>query len=165
MRAWRNALLFALLFCLAATVDASTAQVKVIKVLPQFLDSLGRHTLSASLYERDAYQFYLRKHPKERMGLRLAVQWKGEQVPGRELTMRVELRGAIGNTLHNKSLEEPVKKSGWLSNWSEVRLTGEEFQEFGELIAWRVTLLDGGRPIAQQESFLWSPVTPDNQGR
>jgi hypothetical protein len=168
-RAWVGRLLLCCLcLCvcwLAFALNASAEQAKVTKVLPQFLDKMGRHALSASLYERDAYQFYLRKHPKERMGLRLAVQWKADQIPGRQLTLRAELRGAIGNTLHNKTLEEPLKKTGWLGNWSEVRMTGEEFQEFGELVAWRVTLLDGARPIAQQESFLWSPITPGNSTR
>jgi hypothetical protein len=132
------------------------------QVLPQFVDKNGRHTLSPSLYERDAYQVYLRKHPKERMGLRLAVQWKADEAARGAINMRAELRGALGNNLHTLTLEEPVKKSGWLGNWSEVRITGEQFQQFGELVAWRVTLLDGERPIAQQESFLWSGVRGGN---
>src|SRR5579872_6260908 len=88
---WAVALLVSLCF-LFETLEARAADAKVIKVLPQYLDQTGRHALSASLYERDAYQFYLRKHPKERAGIRLAVQWKADQIPGRQLMLRAELR-------------------------------------------------------------------------
>jgi len=157
------AALAALILCLSAAADAPPApRAKVIKVLPQFLDAKGRHALSPSLYERDAYQFYLRKHPKEILGLRLAVEWKAPGAARNTLKIRAELRGAVSNSLHNVTLEEPVKKKGWFGNWSEVRLTGQQFQTFGELVAWRVTLLDNDQPIAQQESFVWSGVTkPD----
>ena len=36
--------------------DACTAASKISKVLPHLLDKQGRHTLSPSLLERDAYQ-------------------------------------------------------------------------------------------------------------
>jgi hypothetical protein len=160
------ACLFAFSFFLAAAAGAAgtpEAQVKVLKVLPQFIDKFGRHTISPSLYERDAYQFYLRKHPGERAGLRLAVQWKGQGISDRELTLRAELRGVTGNILRSKTIETPVKKKGWFSTWSEARLDGEEFQDFGELVSWRVSILDGGRPLGWQESFLWSGVVPRKQ--
>ena len=162
MRACRATFLLTFLFLLAVAPGAPAAQAKVIKILPQFLDKKGRHALSPSLYERDAYQLYLRKHPKEQMGLRLAVQWKAQDAARRGIKMRAELRGALGNNLHTLTLEQPVKKSGWFGNWSEVRITGEPFEQFGELVAWRVTLLEDGRPVAQQESFLWSGVTGGN---
>lgn len=156
-------MLAALILCLSAAAETPPApKARVIKVLPQLLDIKGRHTLSPSLYERDAYQFYLRKHPNEIMGLRMAVQWKAPGTRAGALKIRAELRGAVGNSLHNITLEEPVKKGGWFGNWSEVRLTGQQFQTFGELVAWRVTLLENDQPIAQQESFIWSGVAkPD----
>src|SRR5439155_1231097 len=42
------------------------AEAKIYKVLPTFIDKEGRHSLSPSLYERDAYQAQLRKHPEQR---------------------------------------------------------------------------------------------------
>jgi hypothetical protein len=36
-------------------------------------------------------------------------------------------------------------------------MTGEAFQKFGELSAWRATLWDGETQLAVQESFLWAP--------
>jgi len=144
---------------LASVAAATGAEAKVLKVLPQFLDQKGRFALAPSLYERDAYQFYLRKHPKDRLGLQLAVEWKAKGVDWSKLSLRAELRGALGNSLRNRTLEVPVKKNGWFSSWSECKIEGEQYQTFGELVAWRVTLLEAGRPIAQQESFLWSGFT------
>jgi hypothetical protein len=157
--------LFAFLFsasCLllltAETISAADA--KVLKTLPQFLDAHGRSALSPSLYERDAYQAYLRKHPKEQSGLRLAVQWKAAGVDWSKLKLRAELRGITGNTPHIYTREIPVKKSGLFGNWSEFKMTGEDFRQFGELAAWRVTLWEGDKPLAEQQSFLWSGVGP-----
>ena len=137
------------------------ADSKIIKVLPQFLDKKGRHTLSPSLYERDAYQYFLRKHPKDRYGLRLAIQWKARNIDWDRLTIRAEFRGAVGNDLHTTVVEEPLRKEGWFGNWTECRLTGDKFAGFGELIAWHVTILEDNRPIAQEESFLWSGIVSD----
>ena len=64
-----------LLACLLALeVSALAASGKIIKVLPFFLDLKGRHSLHPSLYERDAYQAYLRQHPELRSGLQIDVQ-------------------------------------------------------------------------------------------
>jgi hypothetical protein len=133
---------------------------KVVKVLPQFLDKKGEHALSPSLYERDAYQFYLRTHPAQRAGLRLAVQWKAKGVDWTQLKLRAELRGLTGNSLHTITLEEPVHKNGRFSSWAEVKIEGADFLNFGQLAAWRVTLWEGARQLGQQQSFLWSGVAP-----
>jgi hypothetical protein len=137
---------------------AGAAEGKVIKALPQFLDAKGRSALSPSLYERDAYQAYLRKHPAERTALRLAVQWKAGGVDWSRVKLRAELRGALGNSLTNITLEMPVKKNGWFSNWTDFKIEGEAFQKFGELAAWRVTLWEGAKQLGAQQSFLWSGV-------
>src|SRR5215468_71000 len=65
----------------------------VIKVLPHFLDLQGRHTLSPSLYERDAYQAKLREHPAERSGIRYDVEWKTKGGSFDQLKLQLELRG------------------------------------------------------------------------
>ena len=36
-----------------------------------------------------------------------------------------------------------------------VSLSGEEYQKLGELSAWRATLWEGDRLLAEQKSFLW----------
>lgn len=144
--------LFLLFFLLpAAIVDAASA--KIIKVLPHYLDKEGHHTLAPSLYERDAYQAHLRKNAGERGGLRFDVQWKASGANG--LKMRVELRGSADKTPSTSVLEAGVSPGKVFSKWSALSLRDAEYQKFGELIAWRVTLWDGDRQVAEQKSFLW----------
>src|SRR5690348_1436186 len=62
----------------AFAFDAEAAGARIIKVLPHLLDRDSRHTLSPSLYERDAYQSFLRKNADQCAGLRFDVQWKAK---------------------------------------------------------------------------------------
>ena len=121
----------------------------------------GRARASAlfpSLFDRDAYQAYLRKHPGERTALRLAVQWKAGGVDWSQVKLRAELRGVLGDSIETRTLEMPVKKNGLFSNWTDFKIEGEDFKKFGELAAWRVTLWEGEKQIGPQQSFLWSGV-------
>src|SRR5665213_113935 len=152
-----------LLSFMCSAAVASAGQGKICKVLPQFLDQKGRQSLSPSLYERDAYQFYLRKHPLQRAGLRLTVQWKAKDVDWTKTKLRAEIRGLLNETLQTVTLEEPAIKHGHFSTWSDFQIAGEKFQTFGELVAWRVTLWEGDRQLGRQESFLWSGVGPSTQ--
>jgi hypothetical protein len=142
-------------FSFALALSAQAASGKVIKVLPHFLDAKGRHTTSPSLYDRDAYQAWLRQHPAARSGIRYDVQWKVKDAAG-PLKLRVELRGiAQGGLPRQKTIEQDVKPGGWLSRWDGVALTGEDYKSFGEVTAWRVTLWSGEQQIGEQKSFLW----------
>jgi hypothetical protein len=151
----RHFLVLALLLC--APVGWAS-EGKVIKVLPQLLDSKGRHALSPSLYERDAYQFVLRKAPAKQAALRLAVQWKAKNVDWSRLTLRAEMRGLTNNSLHSITIEEPAVKNGYFSSWGEFKIEGPTFRDFGQLVAWRVTLWEGDRQLSRLESFLWSGI-------
>ena len=145
-----------ILFCsflLASPAFAATG--KVIKVLPHFLDAKGRHTKSPSLFDRDAYQAWLRRNPPERSGIRYDVQWKAREATG-PLKLRVELRGiAEGNLPRQKTIEKEVKPSGGISRWDGVALKDDDYKSFGEITAWRVTLWDGEQLLGEQKSFLW----------
>ena len=143
-----------LLLGIASVVSTDAADPRIKKVLPQFIDAQERNSLSPSLYARDAYQAYLRAHPTEREGLRFAVLWSGASV-GKQLRLRVEMRGVLEDAIQVKSLEMPVEKSGWFRTWSWVVLRGADYKSFGELAAWRVTLWDGERQVSEQKSFLW----------
>ena len=133
----------------------------MIKVLPQLLDEHGRHALSPSLYERDAYQFHLRKEPKLRGGARLAVQWKAKNVDWSKLRLRAEMRCLLEDNLHTVIKEEPAVKNGRFSSWSEFRIEGADYKTFGQIVAWRVTLFEGDHQLGQLESFLWSGVVTE----
>jgi hypothetical protein len=136
--------------------SANGAEGRIIKVLPQFVDPKGQAMVSPSLYDRDAYQKYLRMHPAKRSGMRFAVQWKARTPATESLKLRVELRGiAEGNLPKETIIEETVRQHHWFSHWTSLTLTGDAFKEFGEVTAWRATLWDGDKLLGEQKSFLW----------
>ena len=136
-----------------AGIAVSTA--RIIKVLPCHLDAHGRHTLSPSLYERDAYQFYLRRHPKECAGLRFDIQWKGRFANPVGVKMRAELRTSKNALAPPLVLERTLEPRGRFSQWSSLVLDGQGFKDAGEILAWRVTLSEGTHVLAENKSFLW----------
>ena len=145
-----------LALCLVVCAAASAATGRVIKVLPQFLDLKGRHAISPSLYDRDAYQAYLRLHTNDISGMRFAVQWKASGTSAATLKLRVEIRGVTHGELPPVTvIEQDVKPGGWYSHWASLPLAGDDFRKIGEVTAWRATLWDGDKMISEQKSFLW----------
>ena len=143
------------LIVLAFALVAKAETAKVMKVLPHFLDLKGRGSLSPSLLDRDAYQKELRAHQTNRSALRFNVQWKSPYLAYDALTLRLEAKGAKGKEPRLVTLEQPVKPGAYFSKWTAMTLSGEEYRNFGELIAWRATLLHGTNVVAEQKSFLW----------
>ena len=142
---------------LAATFSAGAATGRVLKVLPHYLDLKGRHSLSPSLFDRDAYQAQLRQHPEQRSALRFDVLWRARTSTSGKLKLRAELRGiARGELPREATLESEVEaKASGTSLWSALRLEGENYKNLGEVTAWRVTLWDGEQLVGEQKSFLW----------
>jgi hypothetical protein len=158
---WAMRWLFTLLVLglMTGPVAAGT-EGEIYKVLPQFLDKKGRNSVSPSLYDRDAYQAHLRKHPTEISALRFAIQWKAKAPESETLKMRVELRGealhlAEGELPRQSTLEHDVHQHRRSNNWTSIRLSAEQYKTFGEITAWRVSLWDGDRLLSEQQSFLW----------
>jgi len=148
----RPILILLLGFIMCAAASAATG--KVIKVLPQFLDLKGHSAISPSLYDRDAYQAFLRQHTTNISGMRFAVQWKAKGSSAAKL--RVEIRGvAQGGLPPRVVLEQPVKSGFIFSHWAYLPLTGGDYKRIGEVTAWRATLWDGDKLIGEQKSFLW----------
>lgn len=147
-------ILCCLIGCLGST-SADPVTGRVIKLLPFLLDQQGRDSTSPSLFDRDAYQVYLREHPKEISGLRIDVQWKALKAPDEKLKIRVEARGVRpdGSPVL-KTFESPVV-AGTFSCWTRFNLAGETYQQFGSLVAWRATLWNGDQLLGEQKSFLW----------
>lgn len=141
---------------LAVALSARAAAGRVIKVLPQFLDLKGRSSLSPSLYERDAYQAFLRQHTNQISAMEFNIQWKAKGKPTAPLKLRVEVRGAArGNLPKPVVLEKPVEPGGWFSHWTGIPLSRNDYKNLGELTAWRVTLWEDTQLLGEQQSFLW----------
>jgi hypothetical protein len=128
---------------------------KVIKVLPHFLDKKGRHTVSPSLYERDAHQAQLRKSPGLRSGIQFDVQWKAAKADKSNLKLKLEVRTSKGDLAKPTVLEQTVKPDGWMTTWTTLKVDGDAYEKFGDVIAWRATLWEGDQQIAETKSFLW----------
>ncbi len=144
------------LLAVLATVPAEAATTRMLKVLPHFLDTNGVHTLSPSLYERDAYQAHLRQHPELRTGIRFDVHWKATSPAFEPRKLRLELRGiAKGDVPRQTVLEQAVESTGWFGRWTTLVLSGEQYRDFGELTAWRATIWEGNELLGEQKSFLW----------
>ncbi|MBI3192716.1 MAG: hypothetical protein HYZ36_08630 [Pedosphaera parvula] len=154
MRSFKTFLIGAVfLGLLVSPGEAGTA--RILKTLPHHLDQQGRHTVAPSLYERDAYQAHLRKEPKLCSGLRFDVQWKAIQVDKNDLKLRVEVRSSKTPLDKPFMIEQAVQPKGWFTTWTGVTIDGDAFRNLGKIIAWRVTLWEGGRQLAEQRSFLW----------
>ena len=147
--------LVAMLTLIWSGCAVNAGEAKITKVLPHYLDSEGRHSLSPSLFERDAYQNFLRRNPERRSGLQFDVQWKAGGAKISEAVLRLELRTSRSHLGKPLVLERRVNPGRWFSTWTSVRVEGEDFKNLGELIAWRATLRSADQTLAEQKSFLW----------
>ncbi len=134
-----------------ASFAADHATGKIVKVLPLLLDTQGHIAKSPSLFDRDAYQAWLREHTNEVSGIRYDVLCNA----GEKLKLRLELRGVGEASLPKlKSIETEVA-SGSFNNWTEIKLSGDDYFKFGAIVAWRTTLWSGDQQLSEQKSFLW----------
>jgi hypothetical protein len=138
---------------IAPGLSAGAATARIVKVLPHLLDQKGRHTLSPSLYERDAYQAMLRENPDRCSALRFDVKWKARRVASGQLKLRLEVRGS--KEPKPLVLEQAIERKARYNRWTSLRLGRDLYQQTGGVIAWRATLWDGDTLLAEQKSFLW----------
>jgi hypothetical protein len=144
-----------LLGSLSATFASDAVSGRVVKVLPLLLDLKGRDAISPSLYDRDAYQVYLRQHTNEIAAIRFDVLWKASNAGGVKLKLRVELRGVgAGGLPHQMTLEQSVTP-GFFRRWTSLVMGGADYKKFGKLVAWHATLWSDDRLLGEQKSFLW----------
>ena len=128
---------------------------RVVKVLPLFLDLNGHDAKSPSLFDRDAYQAYLRQHTNEISAIRFDVLWKASNAKDAKLKLRAELRGVGEHSLPRQTALETEVTPAFFRSWTSLKLEGDELRNFGSLVAWRVTLWNGGQLLGEQKSFLW----------
>jgi hypothetical protein len=146
-------LLTLVLLLMAGASNVEAAKARISKVLPHLLDEKGRHTLSPSLYERDAYQAHLRKNPDLCTALRFDIRWSGINLKRDSLKLRIELR--VSGEPNKIVIEEAIKPLGVSGSWSQLTLKGEDFKKAGKLISWRAVLLENDQEVAELKSVLW----------
>ena len=144
-----------LLGSFSATFAADAASGRIVKVLPLFLDLKGRDAVSPSLYDRDAYQLYLRQHTNEISAIRFDVLWKASNAKDAKLKLRVELRAIGAGGLPRQTTLEQSVTPGFFRRWTSLTLGGADYKNSGELVAWRATLWSDDQLLGEQKSFLW----------
>lgn len=144
-----------LLVLLPAAFGSDAVKGRVIKVLPFFLDLRGQNALSPSLYDRDAYQAYLRQHKDQCSAIRFDVLWTVPRDEGANMKLRIELRGIGDAGMPRQTTLEQDVTPHFFRHWTSLTLGGNDYKNFGELIAWRATLWSGDRLLGEQKSFLW----------
>lgn len=150
--------LFLLLLSLgvvAASQAADAASGRIVKVLPFLLDLHGRNATSPSLFDRDAYQAFLREHGTNVSAVRFDVLWQATKAPAEKLRIAVELRGIGTNNAPRLNTLETNVAPGMFRQWTALPLAGQAYQNFGKVIAWRVRLWNGAQLLGEQKSFLW----------
>ena len=154
-------LILVLLGSLALTREARADGVaptgRVVKVLPLLLNKKGNDALSPSLFDRDAYQFYLRLHTNEISGMRFDVLWKASGLAATNATVKiqVELRSIAPNGDPQLKTLEIMDTPHRFRHWTSLPLFPEDYKLVGDVVAWRTTLWAGGQLLSEQKSFLW----------
>jgi hypothetical protein len=142
-----------LLPLLAGSLCAGEA--RIAKVLPSLLDRQGRASVAPGLYERDAYQAFLRSTPDQIGGLRIDVRWKAPRPPSGTVRLRLELRGSNTSTNAPLLIEREVTPPRWGGSWTEITLDAAARQQLGDLVAWRASLRRDDEEWTSVQSFLW----------
>jgi len=128
---------------------------RLVKMLPFLLDLKGQDAKTPSLYDRDAYQAYLRQHPAEISGMRFDFLWQVANPTGTNYQLRIELRGIGADAKPTQKILELQAPPPLFRRWNTVRLDGADYKKLGTLVAWRATLWRGDQLMSEQKSFLW----------
>ena len=93
--------------------------------------------------------------PAKRRSIRVAVMWENRTgEPLRDVTLRLEYQQAKTRALRMTDLqfpEVPVK-----GRWTNFELKGGEYEDTVHVVAWRVSVLSGGRLLGSKHSAMWS---------
>ena len=151
----RLLMILLLIGSLSAAFASDAVTGRIVKILPLLLDLKGQDAISPSLYDRDAYQAYLRQHTNEISGIRYDVLWKASDAGGTKLKLRMELRGVGTNNMPRQTMLEQEVPLKFFRHWTSLKLEGTDYKNFGAIICWRATLWSGGQMLGEQKSFLW----------
>ncbi|MDK3156461.1 hypothetical protein QPK87_07710 [Kamptonema cortianum] len=104
---------------------------------------------------RANYQVQLSQSRYNQYGMRFNVHWGGEGPVLPNLTLKLELRGVMGDTPTKKTLFCDFTDFRRGSRWTEIEISGDDYRALGQLTAWKVSLISDGQVLAEKRSFLW----------
>jgi len=147
-------LVLLLLGSLSVLAGETVSPGRIIKTLPLLVDTNGYTALSPSLFDRDAYQAYLREHTNDVSAIRFDILWQAKPVAS-DWKLRLELRGvAVDGTPRRQTLETAIHPPAF-RHWDSLTLGGTNYHNFGRVVAWRSTLWQEDVQVSEQQSFLW----------
>ena len=147
-------MLVLLLLPISLLAGEAASPGRIIKTLPLLLDTKGQNAVSPSLFDRDAYQAYLREHTNEVSAIRFDILWQAKPVAD-HWKLRLELRGvAVDGTPRQQTLETAIHPPAF-RHWDSLTLGGTNYHNFGQVVAWRSTLWQGDVQVSEQKSYLW----------
>lgn len=135
--------------------DREPWRFRVIDVKHLYLD-LNINPGPVDFTQKAVFQDNLAKNPSGQYGKRFFIHWGAEMdgsIP--EVIVRLELRGLMGNVPTSKTVEFTYPDFREGSEWTEFDFVGDEYKKFGQLTAWRVTVLTGNKVLARKKSILW----------
>src|SRR5579872_1390508 len=112
----------------AAAHGADAVTGRIVKVLPFLIDQQGRNAVSPSLFDRDAYQAYLRDHTNAVAAMRSDVPWKAAKAPADKIKIAVELRGIGANATPTIRTLETNVVPGTFRQWTAIPLAGDDYK-------------------------------------
>jgi hypothetical protein len=148
-------LLGSLMLAPACRADDTAPAGRIVKVLPFRLNLKGHDALSPSLFDQDAYQFYLLQHTNQVSGFRYDVQWKAARVTTNYVDVIIELRGVGADGSPKLKVLAQAETPHRYSHWTSLYLTGADYKKFGSVVAWRASLWSGKQLLDQEQSYLW----------
>ena len=140
---------------LASAFSLGAAEVRVVKVLPLLQDTKGRTAVAPSLFERDAYQADLRRGKETAAGMIFQTQVKIKNAPAAPLKIKLEARPATINDGTSFVTEQKLEKQTAFSGWISIAIGQVDWKKLKGVSAWRITIWEGDKMVAEQKSFLW----------
>jgi hypothetical protein len=150
----RLLLVLLLIGSLSLLAGEAVSPGRIVKTLPFLVDTKGQIAVSPSLFDRDAYQADLRDPTNHVSAIRFDILWQAKPVSA-VWKLRLELRGvAVDGTPRQQTLETIIHPPAF-RHWDSLTLDGTNYQNFGQIAAWRSTLWEGDVQVSEQKSFLW----------
>ena len=155
----RIALALIALFALARPCRAEiSSDWEVMKVHHELVDTVGETTEAiADLKEKAAFQRNLSLNARQVTGIRFVIHWKAPSTGIPKFAVKIEARGVVPATNEEtwKEIIKLYKETPSFSGWTYADIKGDALAKFGRVMAWKVTLLQNGKPMATRDSFTW----------
>jgi len=137
--------------------QGGTKGYKISKVNVEYVDAQGNTTSAiGDQVEKARYQRQL-EHSGKYSAIRYYILWKAPSTPTPDLAIKLEARGMDVESGREgvETLTKTYPQKGHFSGWAILDIQGEALKKFGRPRAWKATILQGNRSMAERKSFTW----------